>query len=520
MCITRNIFIVFLLSAFTASAQSDVIISSTSKDVGVNFITQKAIKATEYNFPERIDDITVDSLRQTLLLTLRGIRNEKWLDNRGMGMLYDPIGKQLKWSKKLSFQTQSLAQYGGITIYSSAGKSYCLDNESGAPLWEIKSSLIFVDTKQNIGLGYKLSTKPKELNTVQGIDLSSGMVKWERTIGREYGWNDVLYLNDSSILVVAAGLHSINLKTGKGWDYSTITGEFDHTASAAGTVLGVAAGLLTGTYSVATGHNVIRDLVSNVLIEKEDIYFASKQTITKISKDGKLQWRTTLPEGSGSKSVIFKQGSSIGIINLGYGIIGNRRVSIGAPFIASYSTENGTELFVTPVGEGQKKYIKSYKQLNDHVILLFNDHVSRYSMKTGLILKKLAFDTKDLGELEYFIGNQVFVPQGDEFKSLVETAPDKTILFTKNGKLIAVDGDLGGSSEIDGKDLYIRYLRENGLSFIAKDRKTFVLDGQGKKVGELDLGRGSLFLQQRIYFLERSRLIEVDLADFLSRTTH
>ena len=39
------------------------------------------------------------------------------------------------------------------------------------------------------------------------------------------GWNDILYLNDSIVLIVAAGLHAINIKNGTGWDYIAITGK-------------------------------------------------------------------------------------------------------------------------------------------------------------------------------------------------------------------------------------------------------------------------------------------------------
>lgn len=517
MYIPHRISVIFLFSAFTASAQQDIVISSNSKDIGFDFINQKAVKAVEYSFPERIDDILIDSLQQTLLLTLRGVRNEKWLDNRGIGILYDPAANRVKWSKKMSFQTQSLAQYGGLTIYTTAGKSYCLDNETGDPVWEIKSSLILADGQQKIGIGYKVTTKPKEANLVQGIDLTNGMVMWDRIIGREYGWNDVLYINDSTILVVAAGLHSINLKTGKGWDYSTITGRADYAGSAAGTGLGVASGLLTGTYSVATGYNVIRDLVSNVLVEDDYIYFASKQTITKINKEGKLQWRTILPEGSGSKSVIFKQGESIGMINLGYGIRGNRKLRVGSPFIASYNSENGTENYVTQVSEDQKKYIKGHKRLKGDVLLLFDDHVSSYSGKTGLILKKQEFDTKSYGDLEYFLGNQVYVPKDYVYISLVDTAPENILIYTSKDKLFALNGDLNVDSEIETKDLYLRYFKANDLNFIAKDNKTVILNTGGEKVGELAVGRGSLFLKQRMYFLDQSRLVEVDLIDFLGK---
>jgi len=45
--------------------------------------------------------------------------------------------------------------------------------------------------------------------------LKNGNVIWQRDLNREYGWNDVFYTNDSTMIVVAAGLHAINIKTGR-----------------------------------------------------------------------------------------------------------------------------------------------------------------------------------------------------------------------------------------------------------------------------------------------------------------
>lgn len=51
---------------------------------------------------------------------------------------------------------------------------------------------------------------------LEGIDLNNGQVLWKRELNGEYGWNDVFYTNDSTLVVAAAGLHSLDTKTGKG----------------------------------------------------------------------------------------------------------------------------------------------------------------------------------------------------------------------------------------------------------------------------------------------------------------
>src|SRR5690606_1196566 len=107
-------------------------------------------------------------------------------------------------------------------------------------------------------IGSKIQASKSKENMLEGIDLITGKPIWQREISREYSWNDVFYLNDSILLIAAAGLHTLNIFDGTGWDYNTITGKKDYTASAIGTGLGIVAGLLTGTYAVSTGHNLVR----------------------------------------------------------------------------------------------------------------------------------------------------------------------------------------------------------------------------------------------------------------------
>jgi hypothetical protein len=61
------------------------------------------------------------------------------------------------------------------------------------------------------------------------IQLSTGNVIWKREINSKYEWNSNYYLinmwdgsfqlNDSLVVASNRGLHGMNFKTGKGWDY-------------------------------------------------------------------------------------------------------------------------------------------------------------------------------------------------------------------------------------------------------------------------------------------------------------
>ena len=291
----RKIILGFsLLITLTGFSQKNQIqVFSNEIILGKSLVDCSVIKGFEYVFSDKIHETFLDTTTGFLTAQLRGLsKNGKWLNNTGDIVQYDIKNQKVLWSKKIAYQSSNLQQFSKTMIYTVANKSYCLDINTGNELWEVKNNIYFVDPIDNIGIGYKFKSSTGYSNELEGIDLKNGNVVWKRDLNREYGWNDVFYTNDSTMIVVAAGLHAINIKTGKGWDYNTITGKKDYTGTAAANAVGVAAGLLTGTFVMSTGHNLVRDLVSNTIIDSSNIYFASKEQLVKIDKQsGEILWK-------------------------------------------------------------------------------------------------------------------------------------------------------------------------------------------------------------------------------------
>ena len=126
---------------------------------------------------------------------------------------------------------------------------------------------------------------------LEGVNLISGNSIWEKELNREYGWNKTIQLNDSTILIAASGLHTVNIKNGSGWDFNLVTGQKDYKETIAKNVAGITIGILTGTYITSSGPNVVREIISNIIIDSSEIYIASKESISKINKvNGKIIW--------------------------------------------------------------------------------------------------------------------------------------------------------------------------------------------------------------------------------------
>lgn len=512
--IILGLSLLLTISGFSQKNQIQVL--SNEKVLGKNLVDSTDIKGFEFVFPERIHETFIDTTTGFLTVQLRGLRKEKWLSNTGNIIQYDIKNQQVLWSKKIAYQSSNLQQFSKTMIYTVANKSYCLDINTGNELWEVKNNIYYVDPIYNIGIGYKFKSSTGYSNELEGIDLKNGNVLWKRDLNREYGWNDVFYTNDSTMIVVAAGLHAINIQTGKGWDYNTITGEKDYTGTVAANAVGVGLGLLTGTFVTSTGHDLVRDLVSNTITDSSNIYFASKEQIVKIDKQsGEIVWKFPFSNDLASKSSIFMNDSIIFMINKGMAFMGYRQLDFGKPFFAAFDRQSGKQIFLSLINVKDDP-ILSYQIQNGEIFLVFKNRISKYSMETGNLITEKVFPKDNFGELKYFVGNQVFITnQNGDLISLPQSDSTKLFVFTSQGKTLSIDSELNVSKAIEYADLSIYYLRTKDFKFIAKDKKTLIVNNEGKRIAEINATSNAFMIGNTLYDTQDKSFITIDLSEMI-----
>jgi outer membrane protein assembly factor BamB len=487
------------------------------KVIGKNFLTNEDIYADEYVFSKSIYDFYIDSTSKFMTLQLRKVsRNGKRWKNKGEILVYDLDQKKVKWRKDINYQTSSVLQYGHTIIYTHGNKSYCLDFENGKELWELKNTLYFIDASRNIGIGYGNKTFDEYTNILEGIDLENGRIIWKKELNREYSWNDVFYLNDSSLVIVAAGLHRLNLKTGRGWDYHAITGEKDYSVTAAANTAGVALGLLTGTFVISTGHDLVRDLASNAVVDSSDIYFASKEQLIRINKQtGEIIWHHPFPEGMASKSTLFLKDSLVFIVNRGSAMMGYRKLNYGTPFFAAFNQSTGKQNFFSLI-QTDKDPILDFKMVQDQMLLLFKGRVFQYSLENGSQKFRKAFNTEEYGELKYFMGNQVYVKRNDRlFSPLKSMDTTNNYIFTDKGNTLVLDSNLIVVDKLDFEQLYVRHLATKDYAFITQEHQTLILDSLNQKIAEVKATTGANLIGKKLYDIQKDRFLEIHLDELL-----
>ncbi|MCF8379433.1 MAG: PQQ-binding-like beta-propeller repeat protein [Bacteroidales bacterium] len=509
---------IFLLTSFHVFSQkAKITVSTHEKSVGYNSITGKAIIGTQYEFPDQIKESYIDTLSATLTVQLRGLsKNGKWMNNKGSIVLYNLNDKSILWTKKIVYQTASLQQSNNTMIFTSMGKSHCLDFWTGEDKYELKNSIYYIDQKTNIGMGYKYRSSTGVTNILEGINLTNGNVLWQRNINRTYGWNDLRFLDDTTLLLVADGLHTIQLKDGKGWDFDSRTGIKDYSTTLATNSIAAVAGMFTGYFYITYGHNLIRDLASNVIVDDAAIYFASSEQISRLEKkNGSVVWSNPFPRDLVSMSSLFKHKDMIIMVNYGYSYMENRQMEIGLPFIAAFNAESGQQIFLSTVLT-EKDPILSFQAQNDTLAVIFKKRIALYSLSNGLSLYEKEFKTAETGELEFFVGNNAYVIDRDSsYVSLALRDSKELCVHTNKGYTLLLDEGLHFSTYLADKYIFTHYLTMSGYKFISNGKRTIVLNKDHKKIALFNASVSARLMGNKIYNEDGNSIWEIDLTELL-----
>lgn len=504
---------VLIFAAFNSLGQNQIDLNINESVVGRNLLDGTDIIAKEYTFPDRIYKTFFDTTTNFLTVQLRGVKG-KYYNNKGKIVQLNTSNNTIIWNKDINYQNANIQQLSKIIIQTQANKTQFLNIYSGNPTYDLKNQLYFVDPTLNIGVGYKSSSANNLSNTLEGIDLSDGKIMWHRDINRDYGWNDYFYIDDTTVIIMSAGLHSLNIKTGEGWDYDAVTGHKDYSGTVAKNVAGVALGVLTGVGMYATGHKLTYSMASNALTDNNYIYFASKEEIAKIGKTtGEILWKSKFESFAG-ESIIFMDSCNIYMINKGLARENSQQIPYKKPFYAAFNKQTGQKVYQVVFDEKDSP-ILGIKLSNDYAYLLFKNSILKYNITTGKSeIKQIS--AQQYGDLSFYVGNHVFIKYGeDSIKSIVATDTSKIFVFTKNGIALSIDENLNICDTISNDKLTVSRVDGAPLSFFANQDKISVINKDGIKCAELHtkLNDNAYIIKNSLFYIEDKKLCIVNLED-------
>ena len=516
------IFFSFLLVKLNL-AQSGLKVVNNKTVAGKNLVTNTDILAKEYVFPRRIHKYLINQKTQTLTVQLReDSGSKKKSANPGYLLSYNLESNKINWSREADYSESRFLLYEKTIIESTGHSSSGLNMETGNTQWEAINSIYYVDQTLPIGLGYKrilYNSNKADLKNIfsalEGTYLRNGKLLWKREIDREFGWNEVLHLRDSILLIAAAGLHSIDLRNGKGWDYIAVTGHKEKNSTFFKNLLAASVAVLNNSgYYITTEYDIIWNIASNVIVDGSYIYFASRDKISKLDFSGKLIWSHPLPATITSKSSIFLNENSLYLINRGYAFKGNSPVKFGMPFIAAYNINSGGEIFLQNISDKQEE-VRGYTMRDKELYVLFKNRLSKYSLINGKPQSQKIWDEKMFGDMMYFVSKEMYLKTDSTFNSLASIDSVNLYVLTDAHKTLVINNNFDVSGQFEPHQLFHYYLKKNDFKFLANANKTVVIDGNNKTVAEFKASKNAILLDTKMYDIQKNSFTETDLSELI-----
>ncbi len=505
------LLIIPLLFALSLSAQnSKTQVSSYDMIMGSCLESKHVFRGTEYVFSDMVENVYVYADEGLVTAKIRKFDpvSGQAMSN-GRIIQYDLINGKTVWSKRIG-KSDKIDLYGNSLVLTRNNSSRFLDAYSGSVRMRFDNNFYLFDEVHNIGLGYSFYG----FNELEGIDMNTSQVLWKRKVNRDYGWNNSFYANDATLIVVAGGIHSINIKNGNGWSYETKTGKKDYSGTIAANVVGLALGLLTGTFVVSTGHSVVHDLVSNLWSDSTNFYLASTEQIAKIDNlSGRVLWKSQFVTNEVGSSYVFKNRDVVCVVNRGFAYMNGRYIRFGKPFIAAYNDVTGAEIYKKQIVVGDEA-VTGFDIRDNNLFLLLGNRMMKFAIETGTKLAEEYFPEKNFGELTGFAGNQIAVVAGNGKFASLNTADSTSIYITMNrNRLLAIDTALQVVKTFNKEEFSTSFYETPDFKFYLKDGKVLVANNEGRIIAELNASNRAFMIGTAMYDIQGKSLIVADLKE-------
>ncbi|MEI6089015.1 MAG: hypothetical protein WCR42_01045 [bacterium] len=557
------------LSLFYSCSTPNNILNK-NRIIGKNLLTKSDILADELIFQDHIYDFYIDTTKRNITVQTRRIHKGQHPNKIAKLYQYDLSLQNCKWNKSLDSKYYELFQQDSLILRVHDNDVSYLNSENGTKMWSSTIDIFHVVNANLIGFKYSKWYDNKQI--INGIDLNNGKsiwdreislingnqgalrlndsvamliadgfhtynlkngTGWDRFVNMTYGCNEILKLNDFTKLIVADGLYSVNSNTGAGWGYKAITGvkktiKYDIPSAVSGVGSGInsrnflyspyTSDLVVSKVENPSYYSIICDIVSNVIIDNHNIYWASKQNIVKLDTSGKVLWEYNLPEDEISKSKIFINDRVLCLINLGYAFSATRHHNIiyGQPFIAGFDKNTGNKLYYQSLKDN-KYPVSVYKLINNTLILISNYKISKYSINNGELLNEELINTDNLGLLDSFISKNSYILKDSVLICLNDSNSNNHCILTNKQIVIQINDRLEVIHQLDNQVCYFNYLEQNNYKFVGNSTDSYILDKNDKVVAKIKASNKAILISTKLYDKQNKSMVVIDLKEILNK---
>jgi len=526
--INKNILTLFFLVIHTIAfgQLNSIKVENGTDTIGIIPNTNHEIIAITHEFPDPIIDLKFHNNQD--IATVQILKNNILLKT-GSFINYDLKHKKVNWSKPISYKNTTITQFDNFIVQFRMKKSTFLNFEKGFAYGSSNKSIFFIDTDNNVGIGYHKIHRNKKTLVGFDIDLQQNDL-WEREITNKFGWSQLQPLSDSTYMVFSSGLHTLNINTGKGWDYDAIITKIDPFVNKSKYLAKITLVLAVGAISVSlsnisfnyshspqyAGHVSNPDLVtnihSNLASDDQHYFFASKMEIAKINKStGHVQWFYNLPKKHTSNSHIEIFNDVILLFNKGLATHNNGLVYCGKPFISAFNKSTGEQLYLNKFKD-KKDVIVDFKINEDTLLLVRSKTIGLYNLITGKLIKENTLNgTSPMTQL---ISNETYIRKDSTFHQLFDSKNNDYLLATKSGDVLILNENFNYKQKIKAKEIYKVTQEMDDVKLIKNGEKLFILS-DNNLIGELNTSIPFQILGHKLFGIKENKLFEIDLMGLL-----
>src|SRR5574344_114046 len=425
-------------------------------------------------------------------------------------------GKQIKFNdkiKNISINNTSIevsTKHSSTTISDSSINNNDKTNQDSS---NNNDFIVLCDSIFNVKIIYNGSY-------FEGIDLINKKSLWTRSIVSNFNISDLIHIDDSNIVVSCNGLHSINILTGKGWDFDLNTIKEDKTSVYVGTT----ASILFAITSAIAGFNIddncfyneptLYSYSSNIVYDYPYIFMAGIDRIVCLDVEGNLIWQDSLNKKQTTPSVLFTYDSNIYLINKGFiQKDDDKATTSGKCFINGYNIISGKKIFSSYL-KNKDNVLEDYKVVNNDLYMLFDNKLVVFSLANGKTIKEFSHTLEsykdNVGSFAY--DNMFFYDKGT-FKSINTIDSTNILIFVDDKELNIYNKDMTLIRKVPYDNIFFKTIQANNLTIIGNKKNSLLINEDGIALMKLNISYNAVRIGNKLYDIKDNCITELDLND-------
>lgn len=466
-------------------------------------------KTFSYNFS--VYNKKIDTATKAMYFTVREKdASGKFYKNNGFQFALNYTNDSIVWVNDV--RKFDIAPTNELLMISSDVITSRFNKKTGLEQFQHAGKLIYFDEKTKVGLMYMNPAKGMEPTDVKGVNLENGTALFDIKLPQTFDWTEVVKANDSVVIIASSGIHGIDLKTGRSWSVNDITGEKNKQKLIQSIINPNAYRVNQRSFLESKSEDVLTQICSNVLIDSDKLYFASKNKLYSIDwATGKINWELDISKYPVSKSVLYIRSGKLYMLNLGVANFKENQIVYGAPFLLQTELSDGKMNFQNPLP--MFAYPVDFQISND-LVLAGKNNLYFINMADGRFFNEIDVNELRYGNfIEFVSGNEYYVEKEGYYVPL-NFINDNVIYFrSSHGKVYGVEGGQI-QYEYHESELYKFDASVSTFKLIKQKFKTYVLNANFELVAVLDVEDPSTIINDKIYYISGRKMHVLEASEF------